>query len=80
MRRLLAVTVGFGMALVPLSGAWAKVAPTPTLKAPSGNLYRAGETCPAKDVNKKSHSSGSAIIKCELIKGGDKIRYRWLNA
>lgn len=45
----------------------AKPTPIPTLKSPAGKVYKAGQICPGKDLNKKSHSTGKVIIKCERV-------------
>jgi hypothetical protein len=47
---------------------------TPTLYSPAGNLYRAGEFCPAKDLGMLDHGS-TGIIKCVDDNGYDRWVY-----
>jgi hypothetical protein len=73
------LTVAIALSASPALAAVKKPTPTtttiPTLRSSSGNLYKAGEFCPAVDLGKKSHGS-AGIIKC-VVSGG---RDRWENA
>jgi hypothetical protein len=46
----------------------------PTLYSPAGNLYRAGEFCPAKDLRMLDHGS-TGVIKCIDDNGYDRWVY-----
>jgi hypothetical protein len=68
---LMSLTFGATAWALP-SAASTKPKPIPTLHSPSGNLYRAGEFCPARDLGVVDHGS-DGLIKCELVRG----YHRW---
>ena len=53
----------------------ASASPIQTLHNPSGQLYRAGQSCPRKDLGKETHSTGTTIIKCELMVTSGALRW-----
>jgi hypothetical protein len=67
-----ALSIG-SVAAVPL-----KSPVIPTIHSPSGKLYKASQLCPAKDLNKESHSTGTTIIECDQTTVTNKVHDYWV--